>query len=95
MIDATYAPQLLPNPVRLDAAVDALGRKVAGGEADQALLAFLLAYLGHQRADQSLVDRGLAAMATAAPKDPMLPLLRQVWSEKSPGDFSADQQHER
>lgn len=79
MIDTTYAPQLLPNSVRLDAVVRALGQEVAEAGRDQASLGFLLAYIGHQLGDGDLVDRGLSAMASATPGDPLLPLLRQVW----------------
>lgn len=84
MIDVTYAPQLLPNRVRLDSVVRVLEQQAAQRGRDQAMSAFLLAYLGHQLADRSMVERGLTAMATASPDDLLLPLLRKVWGAQPP-----------
>ncbi len=81
MIDTTYEPQLLPNGMRLDAVVRTLSVQVAEPGREQALLGFLLAYIGHQLGDFELVDRGLMAMAAAAPDDPLVALLRTVWGK--------------
>lgn len=78
MIDVQYDQSLLPNRVRLKTVIDALQRRLPE-QRDRASNAFLLAYIGHQLDDRSLVERGLAVMGEAGGDDPLLGVLREVW----------------
>ncbi len=79
MIDVRYGPDLLPSRVRISVAVRDLQRLIATVERDRALHGFLLAYIGHQVADRSLVAEGLAAMKAASPDDRLYGLLEAIW----------------
>ncbi len=78
MIDVQYDQSLLPNRVRLKTLIDALERRLPE-QRDRASNAFLLAYIGHQLDDRSLVAVGLAVMGEAGGDDPLLDVLREVW----------------
>ena len=78
MIDVTYAPDLLPKRDRLDAAVAAIQDKITEGR-DRASYALLLAYVGHQLGDRSMVEKGLNALNAAEPDNAFGTLLRSVW----------------
>ena len=78
MIDVQYDQSLLPNRVRLKTVIDALQRRLPE-QRDRASNAFLLAYIGHQLDDRSLVETGLAVMGEAGGDDPLLGVLKEVW----------------
>ena len=90
MIDVQYAPNLLPSKVRLNIAVRVIRDRMARQQRDRALLAFLLAYIGHQVDDRALIVEGLDAMAAAERDDPLLPLLRVVWLDEPAADASGE-----
>lgn len=85
MIDAAYDPALLPNPLRLDRAVETIRQRLASGR-DEALYGFLLAYLGHQMSQRPLIEEGLAAMDASSPDDELLALLKTVWLAEQQDD---------
>ncbi|MHC4767323.1 MAG: tetratricopeptide repeat protein [Planctomycetota bacterium] len=78
MIDVQYGPDVLPNRVRLNIAVNRL-RQLLVEPRDRALYAFLLAYIGHQTDKPELVEEGLRIMGEASPDDPLSALLHEVW----------------
>jgi hypothetical protein len=78
MIDVQYGPDVLPNRVRLNIAVNRL-RQLLVEPRDRALHAFLLAYIGHQTDKPDLVEEGLRIMGEASPDDPLHALLQKVW----------------
>ncbi len=87
MIDVQYDQSLLPNRFRLKTVIDALQRRLPE-QRDRASNAFLLAYIGHQLDDRSLVEAGLAVLGKAGGDDPLLGVLREVWL----GEFEAPTQ---
>ncbi len=88
MIDVQYDQSLLPNRVRLRTVIDALQRRLPE-QRDRASNAFVLAYIGHQLDDRSLVEAGLAVMGEVDPDEPLLGVLREVWLG---GEFEAPTQ---
>jgi hypothetical protein len=78
MIDVRYGPDVLPNRVRLNIAVNRL-RELLPEPRDRALYAFLLAYIGYQTDKPDLVEEGLRIMGEASPDDPLHALLVEVW----------------
>ncbi len=78
MIDVQYDQSLLPNRVRLKTVIDALQSRLPE-QRDRGLNAFVLAYIGHQLDDRSLVEAGLALMGEVRNDDPLLVVLRDVW----------------
>ena len=52
---------------------------VASAASRRALHAFLYAYIGRLIDDVTVVEHGLAAMAEAAPNDPLVPALQTIW----------------
>lgn len=78
MIDVQYDQSLLPNRIRLKTVIDALQRRLPE-QRDRASNAFLLAYIGHQLDDRSLVKASLTVMGEARGDDPLLGVLREVW----------------
>ncbi|MCZ6492848.1 MAG: hypothetical protein O6933_02095, partial [Planctomycetota bacterium] len=78
MIDVKYDQSLLPNRVRLRTVIDALQSRLPE-QRDRGLNAFVLAYIGHQLDDRSLVQMALAVMAEVDPDDPLLGVLTEVW----------------
>jgi hypothetical protein len=81
MIDVSYAPHLLPTSDRMKAAVEAIRQRMTAETPprDKASYAFLLAYIGHQTSDETLIRAGLAAMSEVDPQNTLLPLLDQIW----------------
>ena len=79
MIDVRYGFDLLPNRVRLNIAVRKLQSDIERIRRDRELNGFLLAYLGHQLSDPTLIKSGLDTVQEYAPRDRLLPLLRTVW----------------
>lgn len=79
MIDVQFSPNLLPDRVRLNVITRTVRGLIADEERDRGLLGFLLAYIGHQTSDRSLVEEGLAVMSENIPDDPLYPLLRSIW----------------
>ena len=78
MIDVQYDQSLLPNRIRLKTVIDALQRRLPE-QRDRASNAFLLAYIGHQLDDRSLVKASLTIMGKVRSDDPLLGLLKEVW----------------
>jgi len=78
MIDVQYDQSLMPNRVRLRSAIGMLQQRLPERR-DRGLNAFVLAYVGHQIDDRSLVETGLAVMGEVDPDDPLLNVLREVW----------------
>lgn len=78
MIDAMFAADLLPSRERLNSIVKMLKTKLEE-PSDQASYGFLLAYIGHQLADRSMMQQGITAMAPADTKDDFVALLRELW----------------
>lgn len=78
MIDATYAPELLPPRQRLDEIVIRL-RELLAERSDMGAYGLMLAYIGRQIEDRAMIQEGLSAMAQADAGNPLLPLLRSIW----------------
>ena len=78
MIDVQYDQSLMPNRVRLRSAVGVLQDRLPELR-DRGLHAFVLAYIGHQIDDRSLIEAALAVMGEVDPEDPLLNVLREVW----------------
>ena len=94
MIDATFDQELLPTPDRMTAAVDGIKSRLEGGQ-DRAGLALVLAYIGRQSSDRSMIEEGVRIMGEVSAEDPLASLLRMVWLEgaaapKSEEDKPAD-----
>ena len=75
MIDVRYERAMLPKRIRLDLAVERLRDLIARVERDRQLRGFLLAYIGHQVQDRTLVEEGLGHMGD----EPLRALLDAVW----------------
>ncbi|MHC4415067.1 MAG: hypothetical protein ACYS0G_07275 [Planctomycetota bacterium] len=86
MIDVRYGPELLPERVRLNIAVRTVREGMRREQRDRASYAFLLAYIGHQLGDQSLIVEGLNVMAEVSPDDPLLELVDVVWLGEDAGE---------
>ena len=82
MIDVQYDQSLMPNRVRLRSAIGVLHDRLPERR-DRGLHAFVLAYIGHQIDDHSLVDAALAIMGEVDPDDPLLSVLRELWLSPS------------
>lgn len=78
MIDTRYEVRLLPKEARLRQAVDALRERISG-KTDADSFGLLLAYLGHQLEDRSLVNEGLGVVTGNPTNDAMRLLLQEVW----------------
>ena len=78
MIDNRYEVRLLPKEERLRQAVEALRARIAG-KTDADSFGLLLAYLGHQLEDRSLVLEGLGAITGSPANDALRELLQEVW----------------
>lgn len=78
MIDTKYEVKLLPKEERLRQAIDALRTRIAG-RTDADSFGLLLAYLGHQLDDRSLVVEGLGEITGNASNDVLRSLLQEVW----------------
>ena len=75
MIDVRYERAMLPKRIRLDLAVERLRDLIARVERDRQLRGFVLAYIGHQVQDRTLVEEGLGHMGD----EPLRALLDAVW----------------
>jgi hypothetical protein len=82
LIDARFDMRILPAEERMLEVIEELKN-----ELDDELLGdqygLLLAYLGHHRRDRELVETGLNTIEQVNPDDPLLPLLRGLWLERS------------
>ncbi len=88
MISARYRRPLLPCESRLATVQSNLRSNLAGDE-PLAEMAFVLAYLGHQRQDVDQVTQALDRMQELAGNDPLLPLLRRLWGQTDADGKSA------
>jgi hypothetical protein len=89
MIDAHYEEGLVPNRVRLLQARDMLADRLDETR-DRASNGFLLAYIGRLLEDRAVVEQGLAAMEDAAPDNPLLRLLKELWLAEDEEDAAAE-----
>lgn len=80
MIDVRYASELLPDQNRLDQAVFELRERI-DQQIEIAPHGFVLAYLGHQLDDPSLIQEGLEHMRSAPDDEVFITLLQSVWNE--------------
>lgn len=78
LIDTRYDARLLPRDPRMGEIIKELDDQL-DDERVGSSFGLLLAYIGHQLRDRTLVERGLNAMDDADPEDPLLPVLRGVW----------------
>jgi hypothetical protein len=78
MIDAQYAPGILPSEDRLDDAVRDLNARLDSDRRTSGA-ALMLAYVGRQRGDRSLMERGIGLLEEIDPVDPLVPVLKVVW----------------
>lgn len=78
LIDARYDRGLLPAPERLDRAVKLMRQRITRGD-DRPGYGLVLAYIGHQLQDKTLVEEGLAAISGTPALDTEAALLRGVW----------------
>ncbi|HWB20914.1 MAG TPA: hypothetical protein VG711_11480 [Phycisphaerales bacterium] len=94
MIDARYAPALLPSERFLTQAKDSLSAAITAGQtpADNGLV---LAYIGHLTNDAAAIKQGVDAIAKAAPDDALAPLLDKLWLHPAPEPASAPDSGEK
>ncbi|WP_432798557.1 tetratricopeptide repeat protein [Poriferisphaera sp. WC338] len=78
LIAARYNPRLLPSPQRLQWVQSELDSMISNNEA-AADPGLMMAYFGYQVGSKQLTRYGLNVMATQAPNDPLLPVLRHIW----------------
>lgn len=78
MIDTRYEVRLLPKEERLRQAVEALRTRIAE-KTDADSFGLLLAYVGHQLEDRSLVNEGLGEVIGSPANDTLRLLLKEVW----------------
>jgi hypothetical protein len=92
LIATRYGEKILPPRDRMEWLRGELQRMVDSNSSsfDPGMM---LAYLGHQVESRQLVRYGLAIAEEAAPRDPLLPVLRRIWlDEKEQADSEpADQ----
>ncbi|HEX7009378.1 MAG TPA: hypothetical protein VF184_05320, partial [Phycisphaeraceae bacterium] len=89
LIAARYEAHLLPSASRMQWIQGELQRMMSGTMDSPADPALMLAYVGYQAGSRPLVRYGLATAQARSPRDPLLPLLRRIWLEESPGDQGA------
>jgi len=82
LIALRYDEKLLPNNERLRWLQSRLIKQI-NDETTGSEPGLILAYLGYQMGDdaKSLVEFGLNVAETAAPRDPLMPILRKIWLE--------------
>lgn len=78
LIAARYAPDLLPTPQRTLAVIDRLNARVDGEGGEARAAALLLAYIGRNTDDETLIRRGLGRLDQDG-EDSLSQLLRLVW----------------
>lgn len=78
LIDTRYERTLLPTGERLDSAVRFIRERIALGE-DRPNYGFLLAYIGHQVGERTLIEEGLKQVGGTESLDVYGELLRGVW----------------
>lgn len=88
MIDVAVSPELLPPRERLNETVQELQSRL-NERRDRDAYGFLLAYIGHQIGDRSLIESGLSILRDAAEDDPLLPLLERIWLSEEDGESPA------
>jgi hypothetical protein len=100
MIDVRYDAKLLPSETRLRLAVDTLRARLDGKDGDS--YGLMLAYIGHQLGEETMVAEGLAKMTGSIENDLMREFLTDVWltpsgagsdepkAEEPPADAPAD-----
>jgi len=94
MIDVEYDAHLLPSRLELVRAAVAIRNRL-DEERDGSAYAFLLAYIGHQLQDSEMIERGLNAFELrTGSKDPIVRLLKSIWSERTSTDDSQESQPE-
>ena len=78
MIDATFAPELVPNRLRLNEAVNTLESRIEQGQrlGDYGLL---LAYIGRLMNDDAVLKTGMDAMARSNQYQELYQLLNELW----------------
>jgi hypothetical protein len=88
MIDTRLGVEVLPAPVRMDAALAAARERIAAGNAadapgevksDRFDFGLVAAYVGFQTDRADAVREGIEAMRAAKPGDPLVELLQRVW----------------
>lgn len=90
LIALRYDAKLLPSAERLTA----LQRELQGMINDENYAAepgLVLAYLGYQLEAEPLVTYGLAVAESRAPRDPLMPILRQIWLDGEQDQAEQDQ----
>jgi len=93
LIAAKYDARLLPGEERLRWVQTELSKLADRPESDPG---FVMAYLGYQINSRQLVRYGLALAQSHNPRDPLLPVVRQIWLDPqgrggsaAPGDDEA------
>ncbi|MEM1353485.1 MAG: hypothetical protein AAGC44_02495 [Planctomycetota bacterium] len=85
LIALRYDAKLLPATERLTRLQRDL-QEMIGEDNHSAEPGLVLAYLGYQLEAEPLVTYGLAVAEARAPRDPLMPILRQIWLEADPRD---------
>lgn len=88
MIDTRLGTEILPPPVRLEAALNAARERLAGAnsptasaelQSDRFDFGLVISYIGFQTDRTEVVREGLDAMRQSRPDDAMLGLLQRIW----------------
>ena len=82
LIATRYSQNLLPNAARIEWLQGEL-RDIIKNPASSSAPGLMLAYLGYQIDSRQLVRYGLAVAESRSPKDPLLPLLRNIWLDET------------
>jgi len=80
LIALRYETKLLPDTERLRWLQGRL-QKMISEEQQGADAGLVMAYMGYQLEAKPLIEFGLAVAQAAAPRDPLMPVLRQIWLE--------------
>ena len=82
LITVRYNRNLLPAPKRIVEVETALRNTMQDNGESGARASLLMAYLGYQLRSPKLTEYGLLIGQTRTPRDPLWPVLRQVWLEQ-------------
>ncbi len=82
LIATRYSQNLLPDAARIEWLQGEL-RNIIKDPASSSAPGLMLAYLGYQIDSRQLVRYGLAVAESRSPKDPLLPLLRNIWLDET------------